>query len=86
MATNGIPISTQMFVVLLLAYHISSLSFEFRSSQTYGCEAHWGTYVHTDQWIFGHFLAPGDHNIRVFVLNSVLTIKSIDSFHLGVTK
>ena len=32
---------------------------------------HTRTYVRSDQWTFGHFLASGDHNIRFYVLNPV---------------
>ena len=38
MSTSGVPISTKS---LLYSFEsISSLSFEFRSSETYGCETH----------------------------------------------
>ena len=58
------------FAVLLLDY--ISLSFEFRSSETYGCETRGihmlHTYTRTDQWIFRHFLASGDHNFRFYYI------------------
>ena len=36
------------------------------------------------QWIFGHFLATGDHNIQFLFYIRFQTIKGIDSFHLEV--
>ena len=52
--TSVVPISIKS-----LLYTLSSLDFEFLSSETYGCETRGHAHIHTYQWIFGHFLVSG---------------------------
>ena len=53
MSTSGVLISTKS--LLYTVSPLLSLSFKFRSSETYGCEMHGGTYVNTYALTNGFF-------------------------------
>ena len=93
MSTSGLLISTK--ILLYFFQPISSLSFEFCSSETYGCETQGGTYIRThgpmDFWSLFGLWGPqypvlccksGFKLLRVLIPSIQKSQSEVNFFHL----